>query len=229
MHLTDMTMNRSRLLVAVVAVAMTLPFAAAPVIAQRAVPPGSGDPFKDTSMIKPPLGARVALFEFEDLECPACARAYPMVHAAAAHYNIPLVRKDFPLPMHIWSLDAAIWARYLQDKVSPKMADEYRAAVFAAQAGIGSKDDMLIFTRRFFQSHGLSMPFVVDPMGEFRKEVLVDKALGEKMGLVHTPTIFVCSQHEWVQVTDPTQLYQTIEAVESQAGANPPAKRASHP
>jgi hypothetical protein len=73
----------------------------------------------------------------------------------------------------------------------------------------------MAFTRRYFQQHGLQMPFVVDPTGEFRKEVFADKALGEKMGLTQTPTLFVCTPHEWVQVTDPTQLFSTIDAVES--------------
>src|SRR5271167_4020709 len=137
MRLIDLKSLRPVIVAA--AVAMTLTFAAAPgfgpvqLLAQRAAPPGSGDPFKDTSMFKPPAGARVAILEFEDLECPACAHAFPIVHAAVAHYNIPLMRKDFPLQQHIWSFDAAVWARYLQDKVSPKTADEYRGAVFAAQ------------------------------------------------------------------------------------------------
>src|ERR1039457_4214046 len=149
------TKNFRSLIVAAGVVAM-LTLVTAPGLAQRAVPPGTGDPFKDTSMFKPPAGARVAIVEFEDLECPACAHAYPIVHAAAAHYNIPLVRYDFPLGgAHIWSGDAAVWARYLQDKVSPKTAEDYRGAIFAAQIGISSKDDMLNFTRRFFQSHGL--------------------------------------------------------------------------
>jgi len=148
---------------------MTLSFAAAPLMAQRSAPAGSGETFKDTSMLKPPAGAKIAIYELEDLECPACAHAFPIVHAAAAHYNIPIVRRDFPLLQHIWSFDAAVWARFLQDKVSPKTADEYRGAVFAAQTGIASKDDMLNFTRRFFQTHGLQLPFVPDPTGQFKK------------------------------------------------------------
>ncbi len=40
-------------------------------------------------MVKPPAGARVAIYEFEDLECPACAHAYPIVHAAIDKYKIP--------------------------------------------------------------------------------------------------------------------------------------------
>jgi protein-disulfide isomerase len=185
-------------------------------MAQKAVPPGSGDTFKDTSFIKPPAGAKVAVYEFQDLECPACAHAFPIVHQAVAHFGIPLIERDFPLNGHIWSMEAAIWARYLQDKVSPKMGDDYRGAVFAAQMGINSKDDLLNFTRRFFQTHGLQMPFVPDPSGQLSKEILADRALGEKMGLQHTPTIFVCSQHQWVQVTDPSMIYQTIQEMINQ-------------
>src|ERR1700722_8383616 len=124
MRLNLMTSNRPRLLrssLLVVAIAtlisMTASFTAETGYAQAAVPPGSGNTFKDTSMFKPPAGAKVAILEFQDLECPACAHAFPIVHAAVAHYNIPLMEKDFPLQQHIWSFDAAIWARYLQDKV----------------------------------------------------------------------------------------------------------------
>ena len=47
-------------------------------------------PYKDTSVLKPPAGARVAIYDFEDLECPACAHAFPIVHAAVERYHIPL-------------------------------------------------------------------------------------------------------------------------------------------
>jgi protein-disulfide isomerase len=214
----------------VLALAIGVPFAALPLNAQLAAPPGSGDQFKDTSMFKPPAGARVAVVEFEDLECPACSHAFPIVHSAVAHYKIPLVRHDFPLQQHLWSFDGAIWARYLQDKVNPEVANEYRGAVFAAQAGINSKDDLLGFTRHFFQTHNLQIPFVPDPTGQLANEVKADRAIGERMGLQHTPTIVVCSAKEWVQVTDVSQLYQTIEQVMAHAGApSPAAKTTSAP
>src|SRR5215467_14335536 len=134
-----------------------------PATAQLSAPPNTGTAFKDTSMLKPPAGAKIAIFKFEDLECPACAHAYPIVHAAAERYKIPIVRHDFPLRMHIWSRDAAITARYLQDKVSPAVAEEFRGAVFAAQQSIASKEDLANFTRKFFQAHKLNQPFVIDP------------------------------------------------------------------
>jgi protein-disulfide isomerase len=225
MTLNDTTRLRS--LVIAVVLATTLPFAAAPLtaplFAQRSAPPGSGGTFKDTSMLKPPPGAKIAIFELADLECPACAHAFPIVHAAAEHYNIPLMQHDYPLPYHVWSLTAMIWARYLQDKVSLKIADEYRGTVFAAQTSIASKDDLQALTRRFFLSHGLQMPFVADPTGQFGREIQADKALGERLGLQFTPLIVVCTQHEWVHVTDVSMLYQTIDELE----ATLPAESAS--
>ena len=81
--------------------------------AQEYVGEGAHVPYKDTSLLKVPAGARVAIYEFEDLECPACAHAFPIVHAAVDRYHIPLIRRDFPLQMHVWRRDAAVTERSL--------------------------------------------------------------------------------------------------------------------
>jgi protein-disulfide isomerase len=201
--------------------------AAVPANAQYSAPPNTGTAFKDTSMLKPPAGAKIAIFKFEDLECPACAHAYPIVHAAAERYKIPIVRHDFPLQMHIWSRDAAITARYLQDKVSPQVAEEFRGAVFAAQTSIASKEDLNNFTQRFFQSHKLNMPFVMDPSGLFAAEVNADYTLGQRIGITQTPTIWVVTQKSWVQITDINQLYATIDTMQAQLASSTPAKTTS--
>ena len=70
----------------------------------------------DTSMLRPPKGSKVAILVFEDLECPDCARAAPLLHDAAKTYNIPLIQYDFPLPQHPWSFEAAVNARYFDTK-----------------------------------------------------------------------------------------------------------------
>ena len=168
-------------------------------------------PYKDTSVLKVPAGARVAIYDFEDLECPACSHAFPIVHAAIERYHIPLIRHDFPLQMHVWSRDAAITARYLQDKVSPQTAEQFRGDVFKSQANISSKDDLQSYTRKWFESHKLQMPFVMDPSGRFAAEVQADQTLGERIGLQHTPTIFVLYAKGWVEVQDVTQLYSVID------------------
>ncbi len=180
---------------------------------------GAVSSFKDTSMLKPPVGAKVAIVEWEDLECPACAHAFPLVHQAIDHYHIPLVRYDFLIPGHIWSKQAAIYARYLQDKVAVDLAVEYRREVFASQFKIASQDDLVKFTQQFFAAHGKQMPFVVDPSGQLTKEVEADRNLGDKLGLNETPTIVVVTPKGWIQVKDVSDLYQAIDQAEAMAGS----------
>jgi protein-disulfide isomerase len=180
--------------------------------------------FRDTSMLRAPAGSRVAIYEFEDLECPACARAFPITRAAAEKYKIPMLHHDFPLKMHIWSHDAAVIARYMQDKISPQFAEDYRRAVFANQTAIATKDDLNAFTQKYFQSHGKAMPFVIDPNGLFAAEVDADYTLGERVGLTQTPTIFIVTQKGYTQVTDVTQLYAMLDTAIAEAGPATPAK-----
>ncbi len=199
--------------------------------AQSSAPPNTGDKFKDTSMLKPPPGARVAIFEFEDMECPLCAHVSPIVHAAVDHYKIPFIRHDYPLTeIHIWSFDAAVTARYLQDTVSPKVADDFRRDVFANQTRIASRDDLGNFTQRWFQSHNQKMPFVMDASGHCTQEVKSDRALGDRLGVRGTPCIFVVTQKNWTQVVDINQLYRTIDIAlaDTSNPAKPTSKDAPH-
>jgi protein-disulfide isomerase len=188
-----------------------------------ALPPAETT-FRDTSMLRAPAGSRVAIYEFEDLECPACARAFPIVHAAVEKYKIPLLRHDFPLKMHIWSFDAAVNARYMQDKISPQFAEDYRRTVFANQTSIATKDDLNTFTQKYFQSHGREMPFVIDPNGLFAAEVRADYTLGERVGLTQTPTIV--TQKGYTLVSDVTQLYQMLDTAIAEAGPATTAAKA---
>ena len=187
-------------------------------------PANLADNFKDTSMLKLPPGSHAAIFEFEDLECPACGHAAPIVKAALDNYKIPFLRHDFIIPGHLWSRDAAITARYLQDKVSPELAEQYRRDVFASQISIASKDDLAQFTRKWFQQHGKQMPFVMDPSGVFNLEIEQDVNLANKLGLMRTPTIFVLAPKGWIQVTAIDQLYTAIDQALAQTPAKPAAK-----
>ncbi len=185
-------------------------------------------PYRDTSMLRAPAGVPVAIYEFEDLECPACAHAFPIVHAAVEKYKIPLIRRDFPLKMHIWSFDAAVIARYIQDKISPQAAEEYRRAVFASQQSIASKEDLNAFTMKYFQSHGRAMPMIIDPNGLFAAEVHADQTLGERINLHQTPSIFIVTQKGFTEVTDVTQLYAMLDTAIAENPAPAKASAAKH-
>ena len=177
----------------------------------------------DTSVQRPPKGSKVAIIVFEDLECPDCARAAPLLHEAAKKYSIPLVQYDFPLPMHPWSFEAAVNARYF-DTVSKQLGDEYRLFIFSNQPAI-TKANLRGVTERFAADHKVAFPFVVDPMGELAAKVKADYQLGERVGLDHTPTIYVVSDtthgKPFVEVVDRSQLYSIIDQAVKEASASP--------
>lgn len=191
---------------------------------------GTPDPssFRDTSILKPPPGQKVAIIEFMDLECPACRAAHPILQQASQQLHVPIVRYDFPLQMHVWSKDAAIFARYLQDKVNPKLAEDYRTDVFKQQPAIASKDDWQNYTRRWMSQHHQMMPFVVDPDGKFAAEVQADYMLGQRLNVTRTPTIVVATANRWQivsgsegqggSINDVNRIFSIVQGAQKQAG-----------
>src|SRR6516162_3005442 len=183
----------------------------------------------DTSVLRPPKGSKVAILVFEDLQCPDCARAAPLLHEAARKYNIPLVQYDFPLPMHNWSFEAAVNARYFDTK-SKKLGDDYRLFIFANQPQI-TPQNLRGMTERFAADNKVTFPFVVDPSGDLTAKVKADYALGQRVGIDHTPTIYVVSDtvrgKPFIEVADRTQLYQLIDQVIKDAGPPTPAPKST--
>jgi protein-disulfide isomerase len=172
----------------------------------------TGFPFQNMSLLKPPAGSKVALYEFEDMECPHCAADFATIRSAAVHYKLPYVRRDFPLTeIHEWSFNAAVTARYIQNNLSPALAEQFRHDVFANQERIQNKDDLARFTRQWFDSHKRNLPFVLDASGDCRAQVRSDRALGDRLGIHGTPCLFVVTQKRWVLVTDVALLNRTID------------------
>ena len=196
--------------------AAVLFFAAAPSAHAQFAPAAPGTQVHDPSALKPPPGARVAIVEFEDLECPDCARANPLLKEASEKYNIPWVRHDFPLPFHPWSMQAAVNARWFDTK-SKKLGDDYRDAVFANQPSFAEDPNrMRQFTEKFANDHKVGpVPFAVDPQGTFTAQVKADQALGQRIGIDHTPTIWIVTSGSrgapFIEVLDPNKLYQIID------------------
>ena len=169
----------------------------------------------DPTALKPPVGSRVAIIEFEDMECPDCARANPLLREASSKYNIPWVRHDFPLAFHAWSFQAAVNARWFDANKTKKVGDEYRDAVFANQPSITTLDVLRSFTEKFAADRKITLPFALDPQGKLSSEVKADYALGQKVGIEHTPTIWVSTNNSkgapFVEVVDRSKLFQLID------------------
>jgi protein-disulfide isomerase len=168
--------------------------------------------------LRPPKGATVAIVIFEDLECPDCARAAPLVEEASRTYKIPVVRHDFPLQMHPWAYDAAILARYFDTK-SKAIGNEFRDTVFKHQLEI-TKDTLRSFAEKFALAHKIDLPFVVDPDGKLAAKIEADRTAGTQLGLQHTPTLYVVSNKHtgtpFVEVVDRSQLFQLIDSMKKE-------------
>ncbi len=173
---------------------------------------------QDPSLLRPPKGVPIALIVFEDLQCPKCRIDSPLEEQAARQHKIPLIRHDFPLPMHNWSFNAAVIARYF-DSQSKDLGNQFRDFIFQHQPEI-MPDNLQSFAQRFAKEHNVQLPFVVDPQGKFAAEVNADRDLGKKIGIQHTPTIYVVSSKNpskpFVEVTDTSQLFQIIEAMQNE-------------
>lgn len=171
----------------------------------------------DTSSLKPPPGAKVAIVEFIDLQCPDCANANPVVKEAAKTYNIPLVRHDFPLPKHNWSFEAAVIARYF-DSQSKQLGSAWRDYCFENQPAV-TPENLRSYAEKFAKANNTMLPFVVDPDGKFANEVKADFALGQRVGIEHTPTIYVVTNKTYgqpfVEVVDRSKLYSIIDDMKS--------------
>jgi protein-disulfide isomerase len=165
--------------------------------------------------LRPPKGSQVAIVVFEDLQCPQCGRVAPLLAQASRTYKIPLVQHDFPLPMHNWSFDGAVLARYF-DTHSKEIGNAFRESVFEHQMEINPQN-LRGFADKFAGEHKIGLPFVVDPDGKLAAEVRADKDLGISLHIDHTPTIWVVSNRHpdkpYVEVKDTKDLYVTIDAM----------------
>jgi protein-disulfide isomerase len=229
----DKSMKSCRLLTLAAAVAVCLIPAAAQAQFSGVAPANS---LRDLSLLKPPTGHSVAIVVFEDLGCPACAHAHPIELQTAAALHVPIMRYDFPLQAHIWTFQGAVDARYIQEKISPQLADAYRTDVFAAQNTIANKDDLQRYTQQWLQHHGQQMPFVIDPDQSLAKAVQADAALGRRINVTYTPTIIVISRDKQQVVCGtgdnsydkPENIRSVVEAALAQSKSSTTAGHAAH-
>ena len=167
------------------------------------------------SVLRPPKGAQMAIVVFEDLQCPMCRRTAPLVEQASKTYKIPVIRHDFPLPMHNWSYQAAVMARFF-DTHSKQLGNEFRDYIFENQLDV-TPQTLRGYAEKFATAHKVDLPFIIDPSGKLAAEVNADRDLGKAIKLDHTPTVYIVnnrnSSKPYVEVKDNNQLYSTIDAM----------------
>jgi protein-disulfide isomerase len=184
---------------------------------------GPRDHFRDTSVLRPPPGSKVALIVFEDLGCPSCAHAHPFEVEAVKQTHVTLLRYDFPLEAHVWTFVGAVCARYVETTYGPQMAEDFRSAVFKSQDQIYTKDDIHDFLSTWLAKRGKKMPAEIDPTGQLAKLVTADRDLGQRLNVEWTPTVVVVTANNYQVVcgskdgpSDPAQILAVVQGAIAQ-------------
>jgi protein-disulfide isomerase len=90
--------------------------------------------------------------------------------------------------------------------------------VYANQSSI-NKQNLRGMAERFADQHNLELPAVYDPKGELKARVLADFELGQQVGVIHTPTVYVVSVGQrgapFVETLDRARLFAMIEQLQA--------------
>jgi protein-disulfide isomerase len=171
------------------------------------------------AVLKAPAGSKAAIVIFEDLQCPDCARAHPLVRDVAKQENVPVLRHDFPLPKHDWSFKGSVIARYFDSK-SPELGEKWRMYCYSHQEEL-TPDNIMQRAAQFGKANSSPLPFAIDPDGKLEAKVKADFRLGQKIGIQHTPTIWVVgtagSAEPFVEVVDRSQMASLIRKMKANA------------
>lgn len=145
------------------------------------VPTTAADPVRGNP------AAPVTIVEFSDYQCPFCARVNPTLAKIRETYGdrVKIVFKDFPLPSHPQAPKAAEAARCAGEQ---NKYWEMHDAMFANQKAL--EVPSLKQTARTIGLNGVAFDACLDS-GKWAKAVEEGSALGEKMGVNSTPTLYV--------------------------------------
>jgi len=146
----------------------------------------------DGTRLELPQGVDLAVVAFEDLQCPDCARAHPVLLEQTRTAGVPLIIRDFPITRHVWAFPAAVLARYFSN-LSPELGVEFRSYVYEHQREI-TPANLREHGERFAAAQRLTLPGDVDPDGKLAALVQADYDLGIRIGLEYVPLMFVVAR-----------------------------------
>ncbi|MGE5648111.1 MAG: thioredoxin domain-containing protein [Acidobacteriota bacterium] len=136
----------------------------------------------------------VRVLIFEDLQCPDCAAFRNLMdEKLLPKYGgtVAFEHRDFPLAKHAWARQAAVAARFFQEK-SPELALKYRRETMRSikqTTPENFKDRLAAFAK----AGGVDPAGALAALDDQRLDALVEKDFqdGVARGVSHTPTAFV--------------------------------------
>jgi len=174
----------------------------------------------ETVHVLGPADAAVTLEEFGDFQCPPCGKLSEPINQLQKKYNLRVIFREFPLPIHAHAKEAAYAAEaaarqgrfwpmhdllYREQAVWSKSSDA--RTLFNAYAGMLQLD-----LDRFKKDMDSS---------EVEQRVQLDAGRGAAIGVKNTPTIFINNEAVPGPNSNPNDLPGLIEAALKKAKPSP--------
>ena len=163
-----------------------------------------------------PADAAVTLEEFGDFQCPPCGKVSEPINQLQKQYNLRVIYREFPLPIHAHAKEAA-----------------YAAEAAARQGRFWQMHDLLyreqavwsqsLDARALFNAYAGMLQLDLDRFkrdmdsSEVQRQVELDQHRGTAIGVKNTPTIFVNNEALTSEQMNPAQLPATVEAAVKKA------------
>jgi protein-disulfide isomerase len=139
-----------------------------------------------------PRDAAVTIVEFGDLQCPACKAAQPTIEAlVAAEPQARFVFQNFPLEMHNWAAKGAAYADCV-GRASNDAFWKFVSKTYETQAEItaANADEKLTALADGAGVKGSEIA-ACTTQGETKARIDASIALGKKVDVSGTPTLFI--------------------------------------
>ncbi|MGH9481399.1 MAG: DsbA family protein [Terriglobales bacterium] len=192
------------LAVGIAAVLATAALAVAPGGRQsRTVKAAAADPVEGNAQ------AAVRVIVYQDLECPDCARWHGVLQSQVIPRfgkQVAFEFRDFPLPQHLWSFNAAVLARYF-DRRQAQMGMAWRDYCFTHQDTL-TPDNLLDQAESWGARYGVARSQLqqVFSRTDLFAAVEADQQRGKRDNVQHTPTVLL----DGVEAQTPEQLEQRL-------------------
>jgi protein-disulfide isomerase len=174
-----------------------------------AAPGGHSRPAPDADPVAGNPHAKIRVIVYQDLECPDCAQW----HGVFLRQIIPEFGKDvafefrdFPLPQHQWSFNAAVLARFFDEK-SLNLGMAWRDYCFTHQDTL-TPDNLISRAAAWAAPHGITRAQLdlAFTRSDLFALVEADMQRGRADHVEHTPTVLL----NGAEATSPAELEQWL-------------------
>ena len=129
--------------------------------------------------------SKIVIIEFSDFQCPACKAAMPIIDAVLNRYDVALYYRNFPLPIHKNSMDAAEAAECANEQGK---FWQYHDVLFQNQEKL-DRENLKGYVRRL--DLNIEQFNACFDSQKYRNEIERDISDGKIAGVGGTPTFFI--------------------------------------